>query len=287
MGDTARFGGSRASYPAAHHDARALRWRRQSNWDNNGTPREAGDRGLSGTHARPARGAFASGVARPRITGRFESRRLLLRIRSSPIEQLHHDALDIGSQRREGCVICLRPDPDHDVGRYIDREEARSGQFPQTALHPVALDCRLAKAWYDQPDPSPRAFRKDERGSDDPNLECCGSDTLPLFRDVLELRASCDARTSRKPERRAGRVRLRRTCPGCGPSTASVPSCGGEPGSCDPTSFPYAHGTRASSGAACCADGRSAFPWLLQIRSELTKAQTGKVSFYQEIGQAK
>ena len=89
------------------------------------------------------------------------------------------------------------------------------------------------------------------------------------------------------PSDARGVFRLRRTCPGCGPSTASGPSCGGEPGSYDPISFPYAHGTRAFSDAAYCAEVRLAFPWLLQMRSELTKAQTGKVSFYREIGQAK
>ena len=44
MGDTARCGGARASYHVARHDARALRWRTQSNSDNNGTPQVAGDR---------------------------------------------------------------------------------------------------------------------------------------------------------------------------------------------------------------------------------------------------
>jgi hypothetical protein len=73
------------------------------------------------------------------------------------------------------------------------------------------------KSWDDQPDASSFSYRKHVRGSDDPNLEQRGSDTLPLFRDTLQIRASCDARTSRKTERRVGRVRLRRTCPGCGP----------------------------------------------------------------------
>jgi len=284
MGDTARCGGVRASYRAARHDARALRWRRQSNSDNNGTRREAVGRVLLGTRARSEREASASGVIQRRIS---RGGRRLFRIRCSPVEQVHEYAIDIGRQSCKGCTIRLRPDPDHDVDSYIGGQEACSRQFSQAALYLVASNCGLAKPRNDQPDTSPCAHGKYERGSDDPNLEYRGSNTLPLFRDVLKLRASGNARTSRKSERRAGRVRLRRTCPGCGPSTASVPSCGGEPGSCDPTSFPYAHGTRASSGAACCADGRSAFPWLLQIRSELTKAQTGKVSFYQEIGQAK
>ena len=42
MGDTARYGGVRASYHEVPHDVRALQWRMRSNSDNNGTPREAG-----------------------------------------------------------------------------------------------------------------------------------------------------------------------------------------------------------------------------------------------------
>jgi hypothetical protein len=101
-------------------------------------------------------------------------------------------------------------------------------------------------ARYDQPDTCPRSRWMHERGSDGPNLEERGSDTLPLLRDTLQFRASCDASTSRKTQRRPRRVRLRRTCPGYGPSAASVPSSGGGRGSYDPTSFPFAHGIRAS-----------------------------------------
>ena len=119
----------------------------------------------------------------------------------------------------------------------------------------------MVKARDDQPDTSSFPCRKHVRGSDDPNLEQCGSDTLPLLRDTLQLRASCDARTSRKSERRVGRVRLRRTCPGCGPSAASVPSYGGGRGSYDPTSFPYAFGIRGCEFGAYYGDGMSAYPW--------------------------
>jgi len=84
---------------------------------------------------------------------------------------LREYAIDIGSQYRKGCVIRLWADPNHDVGSYISRKETRSRQLPQAALYPVAGNRGLAKPGNDQPDTSPRALRKAERGSDDPNLE--------------------------------------------------------------------------------------------------------------------
>jgi hypothetical protein len=245
MGDTARFGGVRASFHAAHRVVRALRWRRRSSSDNNGTPRAAGGRALLDRPAQLERVVFASGVTRPRISRRFERSRRF-GVRGSPDGQPGKDAVDIGSECREGCPICVWTDPDDDVGSYVGWQEARSGKLSQAALHAVPGDCRLTESWNDQPNASSRSRGKHERGSDDPNLEQRGSDTLPLLRDALELRASCDACTSRKSQRRAGRLRLRRTCPGCGPSAASAPSSDDGQGSSDPTLFPYAHGIRAS-----------------------------------------
>ena len=170
MGDTAQFGGVRASYHAARHDARALRWRRQSNSDNNGTLREAGDRALLGTHAQSEREAFASGVARPRISRRFE-RGQLSRVRSSPFQQLHEDAIDIGAQSRKGCVVSLWPDSNDDVGSYACREKTRPRQLTQATFYPVTRNCRLSEARNDQSDTSSWSLLKQERGSDDPNLE--------------------------------------------------------------------------------------------------------------------
>jgi hypothetical protein len=217
MGDTARFGGVRASYRVARHDAPALRWRRQNSWDNNGTLQAVGDQALLGTHARIEREAFASGVTRPGIGRVAGKRRRRTGIVGSPGNQLRHCPIDVGSKRRECCPIRLRTDPNDDVGGNIGWKQARPGEFSQAAFHSVASYRRLMKSWDDQPDSSSFSYRKHERGSDDPNLEQRGSDTLPLFRDTLQIRAPCDARTSRKPERRVGRVRLRRTCPGCGP----------------------------------------------------------------------
>jgi hypothetical protein len=82
-------------------------------------------------------------------------------------------------------VIRLWTNANHDIGSYISRKETRPRQLPQTAFYAVASNRRLAEPRNDQPDTSPRALWKYQRGSDDPNLEQRGSDTLPLLRDTL------------------------------------------------------------------------------------------------------
>lgn len=68
-------------------------------------------------------------------------------------------------------MIRLWADPNHYVDSYISRKESRSRQLSQAALYTIASNRRLAKPRNDQPDTSPRALWKGERGSDDPNLE--------------------------------------------------------------------------------------------------------------------
>ena len=101
------------------------------------------------------------------------------------MQELHENTIDIRGQGREGRVIGLRPDSNHDVGSYISREKTRSRQLTQATFYPVPRHCRLSEARNDQPDTSSWTFLKHERGSDDPNLEVRGSDTLPLLRDTL------------------------------------------------------------------------------------------------------
>jgi len=129
MGDTARFGGARANYHVARHDARALRWRRRSSWDNNGTPRAAGDRALLDTHARTEREPFASGVSRPCVGSAARRRWRRSRIESSPGYQLRNHPIDVGSERRESSTIRLRPNPNDDVGSDIRWKQARPGEL--------------------------------------------------------------------------------------------------------------------------------------------------------------
>jgi len=246
MGDTARFGGVRASFRVARRGARALRWRTRSNSDNNGTRREAGDRASPDSRALGERGESASGVSWRTLHADFGRLRRWLGDGAPPSQQLPERPVDVGSQVGEGRAIGLDANPDDDVGREVGREKSRSGELAQSPFDAVSGHGRVPVARHDQPNSRRRSWRMHQRGSDGPNLEERGSDTLPLLRDTLQFRASCDASTSRKTQRRPRRVRLRRTCPGCGPSAASVPSSGGGRGSYDPTSFPYAHGIHAS-----------------------------------------
>lgn len=267
MGDTARFGGVRASFHGERRDARALRWHRQSSSDNNGTPLEAGDRARLGRRVPAERETFASGVAWCCACAAVRSGRISLGLVSSPSQELRHHLVDVRSERAKAGSVGFGSNPDDDIRGDVRGKDSSSRKLSKASLDSVSGYGRVSEAGNDEADARPRPRRMHERGSADPNLEERGSDTLPLLRDTLQFRASCDARTSRKPKRRAGRVRLRRTCPGCAPSTASVLSSGGGRGSYDPIWFPCAHENRAFSDAACCADDRSAFPWLLQIRS--------------------
>ena len=216
MGDTAQFGGVRASCREARHDARGLRLRRQSNSDNNGTPQAAGDRATSDTHARTERVPCASGVTRTYI-GSASEHRPWSWIQRSPSHQLGKYATDIHVECCEGRAICLRTNPNDDLSREVSWQQTCPRELSQTTFDSIACDRRVMKSWDDQADTRPGSRRKHERGSDDPDLEQCGPNTLPLLRDTLQFRAACNACTPRKGERRVRRLRRRRTYPGYGP----------------------------------------------------------------------
>ena len=55
MGDTAQFGGVRASYRVTLRVVQALRWHRWNSWDNNGMPQVAGARMKPDTHGHTER----------------------------------------------------------------------------------------------------------------------------------------------------------------------------------------------------------------------------------------
>jgi hypothetical protein len=162
--------------------------------------------------------------------------------------KLSDDSVDVGRQLRERCAIRFGTRSNHDVRPETKWENARPRQLAESALQSVSSDRGLTMPRYDQSDPAVffHRSRTHERGSRHPNLEHAGSETFPLLRDSMQVRASGDSRASRECVRRSRRVRLLRICPGCEPSTACAPSCGGERGSYDPIWFPCAHEIRAS-----------------------------------------
>ena len=185
MGDTARFGGVRASFHGERRDARALRWRTRSRSDNNGTPRAAGDRARPGRHVPTEREASASGVVRRFTRVDVERKGSRLGFLGPPLLELHDHPVDVRGKRSEGRAVSVGADPDDDVGRNVGWQDSRSGELPQATLDTVSRDGRLPKARNDQPDTRARSGWMHERGSDDPNLEERGSDTLPLLPDTL------------------------------------------------------------------------------------------------------
>lgn len=110
-----------------------------------------------------------------------------------------------------------------------------------------------------------RVFRNNEsdarvvetrKGSNHPNVEVFGSESLPFSCDLSQLGAMCDATPSVK--RLA--VTRRRTCWGVARSNACGLSYGGVPIPHAPTCLPYEHESRESSHGACCGGGRLAYP---------------------------
>ena len=92
---------------------------------------------------------------------------------------------DVGGEGLEGGVIGLRANANDNVCRQVTRQQARTGKFSQTPLQPIPGDSRILVKWHDQTDSHAGPHQKCERGSDSPNLEVNGSNTLPLSHDSL------------------------------------------------------------------------------------------------------
>jgi hypothetical protein len=82
-------------------------------------------------------------------------------------------------------MIGLGTDPDDHVASDIGWEQSDSRQLSQASLDTIPRYRRLLIPRDDEPDACSGSSRKYERGSDHPNLEQRGSDTLPLLRDTL------------------------------------------------------------------------------------------------------
>ena len=133
------------------------------------------------------------------------------------------DRPHVEAQPVEGERVCVGACANGQIDRWLSSQcwqQFRPHQLAQATLEPVAIHGRLMMTRDDDGD-----TRMSERGSDYPDIEVPGPDSLPLSNDSLNLGASRQPARTRKPE---SVVRRRRTCPGAGRSGDDVLSCAGD-----------------------------------------------------------
>jgi hypothetical protein len=116
----------------------------------------------------------------------------------SPPDELSDGSVDIECQFGERSAIGIRADSDHDIRCHVDGKQSDPGQLTEPALELVSRHGGMSEARDDQSHARAGPWRTHERGSDGPNLQMRGSETLPLLRDTLQFRASRYACTPRK-----------------------------------------------------------------------------------------
>ena len=135
---------------------------------------------------------------------RMSSLRVQSRLRRQHAVHLHDGQLDLGRQLLEGCCIRVGSSEDHHVRGSERRKQPRASELAQTPADEIPLDDRLLVQRDDQTDAGVR-----QKGSECPNLEVLGSDSLPCSANILQLPSARDPVSAR--EGRRG-LRRRRTC---------------------------------------------------------------------------
>lgn len=183
MDDICKCGGSPASRRASHRASQAPRSRTRSRTDNSGTTVEAVARYRSGTRERRESTACASSRTSYAATRAHALFAQFCGVSCVRRRQRAHDHVDV-----------------RQCGEHIDPYD-----FAKPAFHAIALHGRVRIFRHD--DPCPGVTQK---GSDEPNLEMRGSESLPLQADSLERAVP------RKPKgsREAATVRCLRTSTG-------------------------------------------------------------------------
>jgi hypothetical protein len=115
-------------------------------------------------------------------------------------------------------TICYGARSNDGVQRTHPRQNLHPRDLAQSPLQAIACYRGLAISGHDEPDPTRRMSK---RGSHPPQLEAVGSDTLPLARYSLHLRAPRQSMRSREPPT----LRRPRTSTEAERSTASALSC--------------------------------------------------------------
>ena len=159
---------------------------------------EAGAPALPDTPAHTERGEFALGVARFGGDGILGHARIGIQQAGSPPDELSDRPIDVDSQVCERRAIGFWADANHHIGRHVEWEQPDPGELTESPFELISRHGRVTEPRDDQPDTRAGAWRTRERGSDGPNLQVRGSETLPLLRDTLQFRASRYACTPRK-----------------------------------------------------------------------------------------
>lgn len=150
-------------------------------------------------------------------------------------------------------TICYGARSNDDVQRTHPRQNLQPHNLPQSPLQPIARHRHLAIPRHDEPNSAPRMSK---RGSDPPKLEAVGTDTLPLARYSLHLRAPRQSMRTREPPT----LRRPRTSTEAERSTASDPSCDADSIPRAPTASTSAPKIRACESGACSEDDTLACP---------------------------
>ena len=95
----------------------------------------------------------------------------------------------------------------HDIEWWRVRKHQRSAEFTKPSFQTISIDGGFAVFRDDETDTSMLETRK---GSDSPNIEVFGSESLPYSCDAAQMRATRNAASALK---RLGLTR-RRTCSG-------------------------------------------------------------------------
>lgn len=152
-------------------------------------------------------------------------------------------------------TICYGARSNDGVQRTHPRQNLQPRDLAQSPLQPIACHRGLTVPRHDEPNPPPPP-RMSKRGSDPPKLEAVGSDTLPLARYSLHLRAPRQSMRARKPPT----LRRPRTSTEAERSTASDPSCDADSIPHAPTASTSAPKIRACESGACSEDDTLACP---------------------------
>jgi hypothetical protein len=117
------------------------------------------------------------------------------------------DGSDVGAKRIEHGSISFAAGSNGDVDssrRSHYRQQLNARKLAEAALEPVSIHCRVLMTRNHDPD-----ARNAERGSEDPDIEMNGPNSLPLSNDGLNIRTPRQPMPARKVE---AVVRRPRTC---------------------------------------------------------------------------